>query len=178
MTTARLISLPPLNEWLREAPGRRALRRDLVVDLGVTYPELWGFPGVSQGPTGTTYVTVPAGFDHDGSSQPAAVGLLLGDEDKYEIAGIVHDYLYRVAAPRGAADAVFWRIARSAPPVAEPPPEGLWERFRRGLRRLNGRSHRQQVGRIGGALAWAGLRVGAWPTWRRYARARAGPRAR
>ena len=145
MTTARLLSPRPLSEWRED--NRRVLQRDLVVDLGVVIPELWGFPGVET--EISTIITIPAGFDHDGSSIPAALPVLLawimGDEDDYEIAGIVHDYLWRIGAPYAAANRV-WRIVA--------------------------RSGRRHVGALQGFLGWAGLMLGGWASYRQRARER------
>jgi len=128
---------PPLRTE-READGRRVLLEPLVVDLGKRFKGLEGF--ADEG-----IVTIPAGFDTDFSSIPAALQWMLGDYRRYDIAGVVHDWLYRVGAPRGAADAVWRHIARSG---------------------------EYRVGPVRGIFGWAGLRMGGWRSYRSRQRER------
>jgi hypothetical protein len=144
MTTARLISPQPLEQ--RRKDGRRILQAPVVVDLGVTMPGLWGCDGVSVSEVGLrTVVTVPKGFDTDWSSIPIPALLIMGDSTRYDIAGIVHDWLYRVGAPRRESDRAWRLIARSGA---------------------------QHVSAVRGFLGWAGLRIGGWVSYRRLAAAR------
>jgi hypothetical protein len=155
MTTAHLLS-GPLDD-IRLDDGRRRLQADLVVDLGVRVGELhvWAYlvghhdnattadwrvsPGHAAAP-GTTQIRVPAGFETDYSSVPGPAWFV-GRFDQHDIAGVVHDALYRWGAPRAAADRV-WRIIA--------------------------RSGKRHVNAVQGFLGWAGLRVGGWVAWRRY----------
>lgn len=132
MTTARLLSKPLDDHWLAQSDPRnrdgrvRELDEDLVVDLGAYIPELhrWAVSTkrdaisgegwiISSSARGNTIVRAPAGALHDGSSIPPWAGGLMGDEDDYEIAGVIHDTLYRMGAPRGPSDRVWRIVARS-----------------------------------------------------------------
>lgn len=94
--------------------GLRILGRPLGVDLGVHLLALGDVPGVAHTIT-STQITVPAGFRYDGASLPSAIliRLLMGPKERYEVAGCVHDWLYRVQAPRGPSDEVFRIVACS-----------------------------------------------------------------
>lgn len=122
MPKALVTSGPPQVEII---DGRRVLSRDLEVDLGARFEELelWAaFTGhdsgpdwcIAHSPEGTTIVRVRKGFNYDGASIPGlAQDLVMGPKENYEIAGCVHDMLYRLQAPRGVSDGVFRWIARS-----------------------------------------------------------------
>lgn len=140
MTTATLLSGRPLVEI--GADGLRVLARDLVVDLGQHVLELGEVDGVEHS-IRSTVVTVPAGFVYDGASLPWWSRPVLGPDERWECAGLCHDWCYRRQAQRAASDFVFWLIARS------------------------GSRH---TGPVRGALGWAGLRVGGWWAYRRYSR--------
>lgn len=140
MTTARLISPPLLVEWRED--GRRVLQRELVVDVGLPLEiRHRDFDGFDVSGRITTLVTVPRGFDHDGSSIPPWAGAIMGDEDGYEVAGVCHDYAYRVQLPRTEADRMWWIVARSSGPKG-------------------------QVGPVRGFLGWAALRLFGWAAYR------------
>jgi len=122
MMDAKLLSGPPQVEFV---DGKRLLSRDLVIDLGKQFwdLELWAaFTRNDDGPDwsisrsyqGTTIVRVRAGFCYDGASIPGwAQSFIMGAKENYEIAGCVHDLLYRLQAPRGESDSVFHWVARS-----------------------------------------------------------------
>lgn len=120
--------------------GRRELVRPLEIglgeDLAVDHP---CFPtedrGEGRGPE--TVAVVPRGFRTDFSSIPGLARWLYRFS-KVDLAGVVHDLAYRVGVDRRVADSM-WRI------VAE--------------------SGRTRVGPLRGWLAWAGLRIGAWPAY-------------
>ena len=137
MSTARLLSGQPATR--RTPEGRRVLLEPLVVDLGVLEFSLHEFPSVAMSEMGATVITVPAGFDTDFSSIPVALAWVLGDWRKYDLAGVVHDWLYRIGADRLVADRVWRRVARSGDFA---------------------------VGPVRGFLGWAGLRVGGWVAYR------------
>lgn len=133
MPTAHLLSERPKVRFRTD--GRRELLGDLVVDLGQLVPKLHGESWASLSPTETTVLTIPKGFVYDGASIPWWAYPLMGAKERYEVGGVVHDFLYREQAPRRPSDNVFWIIARS------------------------GTEH---VGPVLGWLGWAGLRVGGW----------------
>lgn len=135
--TALILSGPLQAERLPN--GRRKLLRELVVDLGEPVPPAHGFDGWYASGRGTTVVRVPAGFDTDYSSIPFFAHALMGRWDRHDLAGVVHDYAYRIQVPRDAADRV-WRIVA--------------------------RSGARRVGPVRGFLGWAGLRVGGWVAYR------------
>jgi len=125
MPTCKLISERP--QVVFDENGRRILSRELVVDLGeIVYPlELWAADlkldaflrddwRVKRGETGlSTWVRVQPGFWYDGASLPWWSIPLMGEQENYEVAGAVHDQLYRAQAPRELSDSIFWMIARS-----------------------------------------------------------------
>jgi len=129
----------------RTKNGRRILLKALSVDLGTKIEGLKTFSKTSR--KKTSVVIVPAGFDTDFSSVPALARTFMGRWDKHDIAGVVHDWLYRVGAPRRDADRAWWIVATS------------------GVRRVNP---------VQGFMGWAGLRIGAWVSYRRLARERGG----
>ena len=144
MTTARQVG-PPL-ETRRQPGGRRVLLGSLTVDLGVQIPGVDHFPGIASwemGESWHTVVTVPMGFDTDFSSIPSLLMPVLGDYRKFDVAGVIHDFAYRVGVPRRKADRMWRIIARSGD---------------------------EQVGKVRGFLGWAGLRVGGWWAYRRLRR--------
>lgn len=152
VTTARVIG-PDLDDH-RRPDGRRVLDRALTVDVGEHVVELNGVQGckrnVADDGLVTTRITVPEGFDTDYSSIPAFALTLMGRWDRHDIAGVAHDWLYHVGAPRGPSDRVWRIIARS------------------GARR---------VGPIRGLLGWAGLRVGGWVAYRQHSSERSSERS-
>ena len=84
--------------------GRRKLLRPLKVDVGPTA-------------NGQDIQTVPEGFSMDYSSLPWGLRWLV-KWDRVDIAGVVHDHLYRTAGSftwrsRWEADLVWFRLARS-----------------------------------------------------------------
>ena len=84
--------------------GRRKLLRDLCVDVSPTGD-------------GSNIITVCAGFRMDYSSFPWGLRWLV-NWDRVDIAGVVHDYLYRTSQSftyrtRWEADLVWFRLARS-----------------------------------------------------------------
>lgn len=118
--------------------GKRILLRPLIVDLGQVVPGISDYAKLSR--KKTQVITVPTGFDTDYSSIPRFARSIMGRWDKHDIAGIVHDWLYRVGAPRDAADTV-WRIVAT--------------------------SGDRHVNRLQGFLGWLGLRVGAGAVYKR-----------
>jgi len=118
--------------------GTRVLTRRLVADL----EENLGFrkpaKGVKLSPAATTTVTVPVGFDTDYSSIPWGLRNLMGRFDKHDIAGVVHDYLYRIQYPKPLADRA-WRLLARA-----------------------GKTH---VNAAQGFFGYWGLRIGAFPAY-------------
>jgi len=146
-----MISEPLQTERMDD--GRRLLLRDLIVGLGYVDPELVPFHDSKSGAAGLgprnsqygTIIRVPTGFDTDYSSVPVLGRLVMGRWDRHDIAGVVHDWLYRVGAPRSSADTAWRTIATS------------------GTRR---------VGPVRGFLGWAGLRLGGWVSYRSRARER------
>jgi len=78
----------------RLADGRRALNRDLVIQVD----------GVQ--------LTVPGGFKTDLSSYPGFTRILVRF-DRVDIAGVVHDWLYYIGVPfeRSEADATWRKVA-------------------------------------------------------------------
>jgi hypothetical protein len=141
VTTARLLSERPLVEF--DARGMRVLARDLVVDLGVQIVELheWDAAGsrIQVGLHATTVIQVPAGLVYDGASIPWWAHRIAGAKERYEVAGVLHDALYRWQAPREPADRVFWIVARSGA---------------------------ESVGPARGWLTWAALRAAGWVAYR------------
>jgi len=111
------------------------------MDLGDWVYGIYLSPGVSISDRQTMIVTVPAGFDTDFSSVPGWALSLMGEYDRHDLAGVIHDWLYRVRAPREAADRVWWIVARS------------------GLRR---------VGPVRGWMGWVGLRLGGRLAYRSH----------
>lgn len=69
-------------------------------------------------PETARFFVVPPGFHWDGTSIPRALWSVLGGpfNPKYEIAGLIHDYLYRLDVhddlPRQIADEIFYDILR------------------------------------------------------------------
>jgi hypothetical protein len=145
---ARLLSGPVQVEIV---DGCRILSRDLVIDLETQFQdlELWAaFTHHDDGPNwtvlrsgkNTTVVRVKAGFRYDGASIPGwAQSLVMGPKENYEIAGCVHDMLYRLQAPRGVSDSIFHWIARSGT---------------------------QRVSALRGFFGWATLRLAGWAAYR------------
>ena len=142
MPTARVTSGPIQTQRLPD--GRRELLAPVVVDLGVLVTRLHKLGlgrAVFLTEHHTTALKVPKGFDTDFSSIPPALAWALGDWRDYDVAGIVHDWLYRVQAPRRLADRVWRWVARSGEPRVNP---------------------------VRGLLGWLGLRVGGWVAYRRH----------
>lgn len=96
-------------------------------------------------------LVIPAGATTDFSSVPWAVAWM-ADREKHDLAGIVHDFLFRfgtwgedgAAVTRAQADRI-WRLVGQA-----------------GETSLNG---------LQAWVMWVGLRLGSWVPWRRYRRA-------
>ena len=110
----------------RTLDGRRRLLRDLVVEV--------------DGET----ITVPEGFVTDYSSVPQAFAWLVR-WSRVDVAGVVHDYLYRVGGvTRKEADLIWRKVAKAGDHSAN---------------------------RVQAWLGWAGLRIGAGRIWRRYRKA-------
>lgn len=111
------VSIPGLENW--------AIRKELVVEedwvirwTGLTpeyEPSIVGGSPIITTPASTTLIRVPVGFVYDGASLPTLglVKLIAGRKEKYELAGLIHDLLYRLQAPKAEADYVFWLIASS-----------------------------------------------------------------
>jgi hypothetical protein len=152
MTTARLLSGSPAikltGELIDGFPARVCLD-ECAVDLGVRVQELhdWAaenhYSGVSDwyvaaSFAANTVLRTPKGFRYNGASISVVLQLVMGDRENYEDASRFHDELYQLGAPRGAADQVFWTIARSGS---------------------------KQVGAERAWLGWAGLRIGGWHAW-------------
>ncbi len=139
MPTARLLTGRPLVEF--DDDGRRVLAREVSVDLCERVACLDAFAVLS--PDQTTILTVPAGFVYDGASIPslAVLSWVMGPRERFETAGLLHDWCYRVQVARDVADYVFWLVARS------------------------GSKH---VGPVRAWLGWAGVRVGGWRAYRSY----------
>lgn len=145
---AKLRNGPPQVEIVN---GKRILSRDLEIDLGEKFNdlELWAiFVNRDSGPDWrisktygwTTIIRVPKGFCYDGASIPGwAQSLVMGPKENYEIAGCVHDMLYRIQAPRNLADSVFRCLARSG---------------------------ENNVSAVRGFFGWATLRLAGWVAYR------------
>lgn len=118
-----------------EEPTFRRLsssRRELLEELEVTVDGI--------------RIVIPAGFTSDFSSIPALpLARLLINWRKVDLAGLVHDWLYKAGdLSRKQADQVWRKVARA------------------------GETH---AGPLAAWLGYLGLRVGGWVTWRRYRRA-------
>ena len=74
--------------------GRRELLDDLVWDDGILR------------------IVVPKGFRTDFSSVPRLALGIMPRWDQTDLAGVVHDYLYKIQYPRQLADAI-WRFIQS-----------------------------------------------------------------
>lgn len=86
-------------------------------------------------------IVVPKGFDTDFSSYPWFTRVLVRF-DRVDVAGVVHDYLYREGnRTRAEADRV-WRL------IAE-----------HGERSAN---------KVQSWLSWAGIRAGGWVAWQKH----------
>lgn len=131
------------------AGGRWRLLESVSADLGIHLRALhaWarehrdqsaGLVKVSR--QKTTVVRVVQGLDTDFSSIPLLAQLVLGSKDHYRLAGLIHDKLYRVQAPRAASDRVWWIVARGGS---------------------------SRVGPVRGFLGYLGLRIGGWWAYRR-----------
>lgn len=142
---------------LGDGTKNRKLYAELVGDMGVRVNELHEWeaetrPGwrldwrVRESGVRTTVLRIPAGLIYDGASIPTLAQLFMGPRELYEIASAFHDPLYQWGAPRGAADQVFWIVARS------------------------GAKH---VNLVRGWLGYAGVRVGGWVSYDKHARRRA-----
>lgn len=98
-----------------------AIRKELVTedDWAIRWTGLDPEPVYREGAitveASTTLIRVPVGFTYDGASLPTLgiVKLIAGAKEKYELAGLLHDFLYRIQAPKAEADYVFWLIASS-----------------------------------------------------------------
>lgn len=111
MTTATLVP-GSLLRVDRLSSGERRLVRDLVVDLGVDI----GIPaGTFQGfdvVDGTTRITVPYCFVTDFSSIPAFARMFYRFST-VDLAGVCHDWAYRVGVDRKDADRCWEIVATS-----------------------------------------------------------------
>ena len=156
MATAFLLSEFD-SRLLGDGTINRRTGSELVVDLGVFVSELHAWeaetrPGwrldwrVRESGAHTTIIRVPADFIYNGASIPTLAQLFMGARELYEIAGCIHDFLYRFGAPRYIADRIFWIIARSGEKRVNP--TRAW-------------------------LGWAGVRVGGWVPYGKHARRRA-----
>lgn len=139
--SATLLSGPLQTE--RRSDGRRVLLRDLVVALGENlglgrniYP---GFGIQQHKQMFETVVTVPKGFDTDYSSIPWFAWAVMGRWDRHDLAGVCHDYAYRMQVPRPRADHI-WQIVAT--------------------------SGQRRVGPVRGFVGWLGLRLGGWAAYR------------
>lgn len=172
MPTARQIfGGPGIPLRINPDTGLRVTTEDVVVDLGQALPELeaWAAEnghGIrsacdfehaiiyrSAQTWTTTVLRALVGFIYDGSSQPTllAVRLIAGAKEYRELAGLFHDLLYRLQAPRALADHVFWIISRSG---------------------------EKQLGPVRAWMTWVGLRGFAWYAyWQNGRRLRAGQQA-
>ncbi len=139
MPTARLLTPPPTVRFDGQT-GLRVLADTVGVDLGRHVLELGDAPGVEH-VASATRIYVPGGFVYDGASIPSLALPIMGARELYEVAGLVHDALYRWQVPRGPADLVFWIVARS------------------------GSRH---VTATRAWLGWAALRAGGWVAYRRH----------
>jgi len=155
---SRLLSAPLRTD--RQPDGRRRLVRPFAIALGYRDELLAPFDAAVRARSlrlippelreilelePPTALLIPAGFDTDFSSIPVLARSVMGRWDRHDIAGVAHDWLYRVGAPRASADRAWRAIARS------------------GHRRL---------GPVRGFLGWSGLRVGGWAAYRARARDR------
>lgn len=144
MPSARVLS-PHTTDWV---DGRRVLREPLHVDLGrrVLGLEQWAVDRRLVSHVHyhvfSTAIVVPAGFDYDGASIPWWAHPIMGAKENFEVAGCLHDALYRWQAPRDLADLVFWLVARSGG---------------------------KQVGPVRAWLGWAALRLGGEYAYDGYA---------
>jgi hypothetical protein len=142
--TVRVLG-PHTTDWVE---GRRVLTAPLRVDLGrrVLGLEQWALDRKLVTHVHyhvfSTAIVVPKGFDYDGASIPWWSAPIMGAKENYEIAGCLHDALYRWQAPRDLADYVFWLVARSG---------------------------HKRVGPVRAYLGWAALRVGGRFAYRQYA---------
>ena len=99
--------------------GNRKLIRCLKVqelctpltDVNVKKPETGGLRGQVRGTAGE--IDVFPGFETDFSSIPTPLQFFVR-WSRVDVAGVVHDFLYRdTNCPREAADAIWWELARS-----------------------------------------------------------------
>lgn len=110
------VHMPELEKWAR-AYGHFA-DDDWTVRPGVapepTVEIIDRHKSIVQNPA-STLIRVGEGFIYDGASLPmlAVVKLIAGNKEKYEVAGLLHDKLYRIQAPRYLADEVFKIVAAS-----------------------------------------------------------------
>jgi hypothetical protein len=134
--------------------GRWRLVEPVTLDLGTNEPELvaWATPHPDQplqiwesGPPSmpTTRIRVPAGLATDFSSIPVVGQLVMGPKDRYRLAGLCHDALFRWQAPRAPSDRVWWLIATAG---------------------------ERRVGPVRGWLGWAALRLFGGRAYRQYRR--------
>ena len=161
MSTARLQSRLLVE---RLPSGRRVLLKPLEIDLGQNFG-LWSPPGVFsrevEGGKRTTWVIVPDGFETDYSSidgwpvglfvsviSVVTLGIVRLEKHRSDVAGVVHDWLYAIGAPRGVADRIWRHVARS------------------------GGEDDAHQGPVSAFVGWAGLRLGGWVAYRQHARRR------
>ena len=150
MTTAVVVDGRLQTERLPN--GRRKLLRPFRVDLGVNLMLGRGiYKGFDLTPRGKfrheryTVVTVPGGFETDFSSIPGFARTMMGRFDRHDIAGVLHDWCYKVGVPYGVSNRV-WRIVA--------------------------RSGERRLGPVRAALGWLGLTLGGWVAYRRHAKER------
>lgn len=147
----KLLTSRPRVEF--DEKGFHVLTEDVIIDLGVELPELeiWAIRRELMGDenwlirssdTDTTQIRVPAGFKYDGASLPTLglVRFIAGKKERYELAGLLHDLLYRRQAPKAVSDYVFWLVAKAG---------------------------YQKVGPTRAWLTWAALRVFGGPAYRK-----------
>lgn len=110
----------PLSTTRDDRTGLRILNRNYTIRVG------------------DSLILVPKGFDTDFSSYPWAARLIVRF-DRVDVAGVVHDYLYRTQKmSRRDADRI-WRLVA-----------------------MHG--HTRATTRQGW-VSWAGLRLGGWVVW-------------
>lgn len=108
-------------------------------------------------------IVVPAGFEHDGASVPRLLWSLtsLRPDGLIRSAALVHDFIYRHRGrmPRGSY--FIYRFDAWVPcaePIGRDRADGIFRR----LMALAGIAARLVW------IAWSGVRMGGWLSWRRY----------
>jgi len=104
--------------------------------------------------------TIPAGFETDFSSIPRH-GRWLVRWSKVDVAGVVHDWLYREKYSNCGADALWYLL-----PLIGNDNEAYQKRYEADrIWYLVALSGKHRANRFQAAAGWAGLRLGGWYFW-------------